>query len=99
MIMWRIKNFLFRLICPSFWIDNYRVDWDYDSWLKTQLENDPMITDVCHYTAKINGTTVWIGNYPYAYGGIWMGADNCDFIPSPLTRVMLRKAVNKAMYV
>lgn len=42
-------------------------------------------------TALIGGVEVWISNYPYAYGSPLVCGIECDKLPTPKTRLRLKR--------
>lgn len=92
--MWWIKNLLFRLVNPRFWIQNAGTDWQWDAWLYHAIDSEEIeIVDQWHI--KIGGHWVWVENYPYCYGDMKSGVGTG--LPAPLTRVKLKKAVAETM--
>ena len=86
--------FVTSIINPTYWFSNAKVNYEYDKKLRKALEN-PVFTDIGPYTCKINGKTIWISNYPYAYGSPWNGFKGVDLLPRRCTRIVLRSELNK----
>lgn len=61
-----MRDFLFFLFRPSFWIMNYPYSEDMDRLAIRDLKMGFKKADLHH--AEIGMNTYWIGNYPYAYG-------------------------------
>lgn len=95
-------QFIFR---PAFWIRNYDTDKKWDKELNHMIDNWNCKRDlysdnsVSEYTLTFTDPigffkpyTVWIKDYPYAYGyQITSAWRNCDKLPSRLTTLKLRK--------
>ena len=81
-----------RLI-PGFWFQNYPTDWDWDAALNGALDRHEPVMGFC--TAKVGGFTVWVANWPYAYGSptTKSGARDIPILPSVATRKRLRRAI------
>lgn len=62
--MW--KWWIKALFTPTCWVQNHRYDANYSKWLKQQIDNGGEFTEISRYTAKLNGTLIWISNHPYA---------------------------------
>ena len=92
--MKRLSDFFYRLIRPSFWIQNHRTDYKYDEILNELLDNHEIIIR-SNNTIILNGLVVWTSNYPYAYG---IPYDKEDILPRPRTRVRLQHMVTLARY-
>lgn len=89
MLLWRLRNAVFRLVRPAFWAANYRVDWAYDAALRRLLASRPEIKwETPGYTVLLGGLEVWVNNYPYSYG--YSRAEDSlrseRRLPSPITR-------------
>lgn len=93
--MKRLSDFLYRLIRPNFWIQNYRTDYLYDDLLNGVLGKSE-IEIVDKFTVKIDGIEIWVSNYPYAYGHLYHQGDRV--LPRPRTRVRLQKMVTIARF-
>lgn len=87
MFMWKLKNFLFRLTHPSFWIQVGETDWEWDKELNTLLDTNT-IRRVSFGTSRVGEVFVWTENYPFGYGNkrdIYSFFD-VSGLPAPLTR-------------
>ena len=60
-----IKYFLRIFVTPHCWIRNHRTNSHWDKFIRQNLIN-PEFTRATGYTIELNGTSIWIGNYPYA---------------------------------
>lgn len=90
-----LSDFLYRLIRPNFWIQNYRTDYLYDDLLNKMLDKyDIEIVDT--FTVKIEGIEIWVSNYPYAYGSNYGQSDKV--LPRPRTRVRIQHMVTLARF-
>ncbi len=81
-------QFIFR---PSFWIMNYSYNSALDEELKKRMDK-PFTDFDGGYTAKLDGITLWVANYPYACMTIQnlKGIDD-NIRPSRLTILRLYK--------
>ena len=85
----RINNFLYRLLHPTFWLQNYPSDESVDILLNVMMDADAPVK-VGEHETQIGDLRIWTSNWPYAYGRVQgMG----DPMPFPLTRVRLRKYI------
>ena len=95
-----IINKLKVLITPNCWLRNYRTDKEWDSELNKMLDN-PIFT--CRYTElepfdiHINGVSIWICNYPYAFAYSYTPLkDICEkCLPRRSTVFRLKDALTK----
>ena len=98
-----IRNILINIwviVCPKYWIRNYKTDYELNRGMKRELES-PVFSNLEDYSIDLNGITLWISNYPYAFGAI-MGADGGFFneiltntarLPSRSTQLKLKIAI------
>ncbi len=66
-----LKWFFYFLLKYDWWFRNYNYSAEFDEWMNTALDNPKF--DLCElesYEVKLNGKTIWISNYPYAYGAL-----------------------------
>lgn len=92
---WKIKNYLFRVTHPAFWIQVGELDWEWDTLLNRLLDAEPKVSNVSRYTCRLNGMTVWISNYPHSYGAFYTGLHGKESgLPAPITRKRLYKYVS-----
>lgn len=91
-IWWRLKNAIFRITHPHFWIQNHRTSYKWDYALNRLLASDLDVDVVAGgHLAKIGDMKVWVANYPYCFGH-----PNNPFaavLPAPLTRRKLKRIV------
>lgn len=85
-------QFIFK---PHYWGMNYRYDKSLDEIINTLLDKGEIV-DISQYTCNISGVTIWISNYPYAYGKLYGHAIFDTIRPSRLTIQRLRKATKEA---
>ena len=79
---------------PRYWIKNEPVNKKWDKALRDMLEN-PIVTERSKYTVKLNGVTIWKGNYPYGYGNPYGYNTNVDNLsPSRRTCYKLHKLIS-----
>lgn len=62
-----MKNLLYLLPRPNFWLSNYPVCREWDRVLNRLIDNFE-VKVINEYYADIGGVEVWIRNYPYGYG-------------------------------
>lgn len=60
----KLIDFLKILVTPNCWFRPEITDKEWDKKLRKELQN-PVFSDSERYTVKLNGTTIWTGNYPY----------------------------------
>lgn len=76
----------FYRLLPPFWIQNYPTCREWDAMLNRLMdEREP--TNKTPYTVNFGDIEVWIGNYPYSYGGIY----KVDLLPKVATRRRLKR--------
>lgn len=98
MMMWKLKNWLFRLTHPSFWVQNEPTCWEWDTRVQeliAYIERAPYEVRVGQHTTGVGSITLWTSNYPYSYGHTWAGAAS-KALPAPITRVRLYRALLRA---
>ena len=61
----KLKEILFVLTHPSFWLMNYTYSKIWDEELK-RLISEYKFEYIDHYSAKIGRYEMWVANYPYA---------------------------------
>lgn len=87
-----MKNFLFTLIHPRFWINIYPVNKSWDKWMNDALDKEAPVENT-HLTVKLAGKIIWVGNYPYAFGS--EHGKSLEVLPNSLTRKRLFDAIIK----
>ena len=85
-ITWRIKNALFRITHPSFWVQNYPTDYEYDYYLN-KLMDEKGVPWSGGAKVSYENFDLWVCNWPYAYGTTMDG----EVLPAPLTRVRVKR--------
>ena len=75
---------------PRYWAQNYSTDPHWDRVLNGLMDRYP-VEKVEQHTCQIGGATVWIGNFPYAYGHLYAPA-TLLVLPTVATRLRLRRA-------
>lgn len=88
---YRLKNFLFRLFCPSFWHQIEKTCLIWDKALNEILDKNPNVV-TGPYETKIGDLSIWTSNYPYSYGH---PSNSSNMLPLPITRVRLRNYIAK----
>lgn len=91
-IFYRAANFAFRIVSPSFWIQNNPSCPFLDDFINDCLDKGD-VEIVNAYYVKLRDRLVWVQNYPYAFG-----RDDRNVLPYPLTRVRLNKHITKLIY-
>ena len=89
-----VFDFINTVINPIFWIRLCRYSKDLDDFVINALK-DPDLRIVLEHTgdrAEINGVTLWIKNYPYAYGEL---EKDTQLVPSRRTVIKLKRAIDK----
>jgi hypothetical protein len=61
-----IKNIIFTLISPKYWLMLKTYNKHCDEWCITALKS-PKIEIISEHRAKLNGKEIWISNYPYGF--------------------------------
>jgi hypothetical protein len=89
-IWWRLKNALFRISRPGWWMQNERTDYGYDDMVRKMLDRHPL-KYVGGHTAKLGTLTLWVANYPYAFGTPQWPRVVANVLPAPLTRRELKR--------
>lgn len=75
------------------WIQNAKTDWCWDELLNKALDQHGVERNSSH-TAKVGLLTVWVSNWPYAYGSAYRPHER-DFLPSIATRRRLRAMLHQ----
>jgi hypothetical protein len=85
-----IKNLQF-IFQPSFWITQYPYCPFLDKKINDFLDQGIKFTNINEYNADLgNLTSIWIGNYPYAFGYLyWYGKS----MPSRLTVKRMKRVL------
>lgn len=67
-IIKEIRDRLFRILRPNYWIQNYPTCDKYSDEIENLIDSGAEVEVIDRFTAKIDGRKLWIENYPYAYG-------------------------------
>jgi hypothetical protein len=86
-------SWVFNILQPSCWVRNHPACKYWDAELNAQLDN-PTFTDFGKHTVKLNGSLIWVANYPYAYGTARHSAE--DALPFRSTVRRLRRLHTEA---
>lgn len=81
---------LLRLL-PSFWTQTRKTSSAWDRVLRRAL--DEGVAHVSAHEVTVGPFTVWVSNYPYAFG--YNRADPLEQLPSVWTRIRLRRAIEQ----
>lgn len=92
-------QFLFR---PSFWIMNHRYNKCWDDFISYIIDNGikPTVIDEFSMVVHVDGDTtsdgvsVWLENYPYAYGTSYSRGGGVRARPSRYNIVRLDKYIS-----
>lgn len=96
--MKRLLDIIFAVTHPIFWFSNSECSYYHDKWINDCITNGEKLVIKCKATAELEGKTIWIENYPYAFGSIYKG-DTPEFLPYRRTRKRLMDYVKKAQHV
>lgn len=77
---------------PRFWLQNKPTSLVWDRALNAALDKH-LVMNVTRHTCQVGPFTVWISNYPYAFG--YNYGDAFEELPRCATRMRLRRAVQK----
>lgn len=96
-----IKKLLLKIyvtINPVYWLQNHPTSAAWDYHLNKMLDN-PKFEYMSHHRISLNGTHIWIANYPYAFGSKCIKSgwsfDILNLLPYRTTRFRLKKAVDE----
>lgn len=81
------------LFDPRFWLRNYGVSHEWDAALGVLLdmvEDGQLSIEQSDHTVTIGGVTVWVSNWPYAYGRAHRPIKS-EMIPRRSTALRLRR--------
>jgi hypothetical protein len=90
----KIKELLFALTHPSFWIQNhpFNKEWE-DEFNKLMLNHK--FEQIGEFTAKLGNKTIWISNYPYASFSDHDFETIYKYLPKRLTRYKAMKKLEE----
>jgi hypothetical protein len=93
-----IKDFLFVMFRPAYWLSHKPTCKHLDAWLNHQMDIGADVK-ADNYIAHIGDKMLWIGSYPYSYGGEIIGISlNSQWLPANRTRKRLRDYIAKRQY-
>jgi hypothetical protein len=81
---------------PRFWVRNYSISYAWDAQLNRALDRHPVIPRDLGgevFDVEIGDLTVWVKNWPYAFGY----HEGWRVLPLRSTAIRLRKALDAAM--
>jgi hypothetical protein len=58
-------KYWFKSLHPSYWIQNYPYNSEWDKWLNEAMDKDKFVI-ISKFEASISGVTIWISNHPNA---------------------------------
>ena len=97
--MWKIKNIIFTIFHPSFWMNGSPISYTYDETIRRAIQdyNDGLVSIrvTGEYTILLGGLCIWVGCYPYNFGHLVDANSASPFVddtvlPAPLTAKELR---------
>ncbi len=95
-----IKDVMFTLTHPSYWIMLNSYEESYDRYLNKIIENKvPIIRG--EYVSRVMASpsfTIWTSNFPYGYGNPYEPIESKDR-PSRRTIKKLKKYISETNYV
>lgn len=83
-------DFFWVLIRPHFWIRNYRFSKEWDKFIRKCIDENRPVQSKSRYDVKIDGVTIWIENYPHAYGRPYGDCPVQDVLPARRTAKRFR---------
>lgn len=87
-----------RLI-PGYWLQNLPTSTEWDAILNDLMNTFPEPTSVGLHTVDFNKVTVWVRNYPYAYGYIYSSPiGRIEVLPRVATRKRLKAYLGNIQY-
>lgn len=91
------SELIFRLIRPSFWLQNYPTNYDWSDLVEQLIDANAVITYIDEYKVMFNDdVAIWISNYPYAYGHpYYIRGINGSQLPTARVRAKLRRYIAK----
>ena len=90
-----IKDYLFRILRPKFWRQNYPTCDLLSAAIEREIDSKSPVSIIDCYTAKLANMELWIGNYPYAYG--YLRNPEIKDLPSARVRAKLKKYITEAV--
>lgn len=95
----RLLDILFAVFAPSHWIRLGKASKVVDEVVNRAIDENLIVSvEHCFATLK-NGTEVWIENYPYSFGNLYLGADCHEYLVAKLpyrrTAYKLNKIISK----
>ena len=80
------------LLTPSIWLRNSPTNLGWSYRLNTLMDNKTKVKLLSSCTAEFeDGTSVWVANYPYAYGS---NAKNDGYLPTRKTALRLAEYIS-----
>jgi hypothetical protein len=83
---------ILRLL-PQFWLQNKPTSNAWDKVLRAAFRKHGLVL-VDDHEAKVGPFTIWVSNYPYAFGND--RRDPLGRLPRVWTRILLRRAIERA---
>ena len=81
---------------PGYWYQNGPTCPVWDAVVNKALEQYG-VTEADQHSCRIGPLTVWVANWPYAYGKDYSGSFPSNYLPKVATRKKIRDAVRVAM--
>lgn len=90
-----IKDYLFRILRPKFWRQNYPTCDLLSAAIERAIDSKSPVKFISTYAIEMGGLQLWVGNYPYAFGHmVNMGFEE---IPTARVRAKLKKYITEAV--
>lgn len=81
-------------INPAYWVSNNSISKPWDRRLRTLIKEGAEVTNADDFTVDLGGITIWVSNYPYAYGN---KRHVSSFLPTRRTRYLLRDYIEEKL--
>jgi len=97
-IIKEISLYLIVIFNPKYWISNYIPDPVLDKKIRDIIYNEKPITKLSRYECCFGSLSLWIGNYPYAYGedtSFEKLKIRYETLPTRRTRILLRRYIKE----
>ena len=95
MTLWKLRNLIFRVVRPKYWIQNEPTDYEWDAILRDLMKKRELVVE-SEYHVFFGGVRVWVANFPYSFGNPAGEMDKTKVLPSPITRKQLKQKVDAA---
>ena len=91
-----MKEFLFRLVRPRYWMSSYPISHEWSDTLEKLMDEGAEVKEKhdSSFCIRLGNKYVWIGGYPYAFGQPY-GKVKLDVVPRATTRERLFKYIQR----